>query len=209
MFDQGLFEKHFVGRDGFIWWIGQIASEASWKENIPGTPHDDNSDIKGFGERYRVRIMGYHTADINKIPDEELPWAYVMYPVTAGGGGRSSSQSANLTQGNFVFGFFLDGENAQLPVVFGCVGYNDYQAVNKNLPPTRFLPISGFTENDYVSWYAQKAESGGEVINQNGAQVDKGKQIESAGDQKGESNNQTLTESVQTDTTQKLSLIHI
>ena len=111
MFDQGLFEKHFVGRDGFIWWIGQIASEISWKENIPGLPLNDNSEIKGFGERYRVRIMGYHTANINEIPDQELPWAYVMYPVTAGGGGRSSSQSANLTQGNFVFGFFLDGEN--------------------------------------------------------------------------------------------------
>ena len=83
MFDQGLFEKHFVGRDGFIWWIGQIASEASWKENIPGTPQDDNSDIKGFGERYRVRIMGYHTADLNKIPDEELPWAYVCLLYTS------------------------------------------------------------------------------------------------------------------------------
>lgn len=203
MFDQGLFEKHFVGRDGFIWWIGQIASEISWKENTPGTPQDDNSDIKGFGERYRVRIMGYHTADLNKIPDEQLPWAYVMYPVTAGGGGRSSSQSANLTQGNFVFGFFLDGENAQLPVVFGCVGYNDYQAVNKNLPPTRFLPFSGFTENDYVSWYSQKANQGGDVVNQNGAQKEGvGTQVESSGDLKGESSNQTLTESVQTDTTQ-------
>ncbi len=204
MFDQGLFEKHFVGRDGFIWWIGQIASEASWKENIPGTPQDDNSDIKGFGERYRVRIMGYHTADLSKIPDEQLPWAYVMYPVTAGGGGRSSSQSANLTQGNFVFGFFLDGENAQLPVVFGCIGYNDYQAVNKNLPPTRFLPFSGYTENDYVAWYSQKAQSGGEVAQQDGAQKEGvGTQVEASGALKGESNNQTLTESANGDTTQK------
>ena len=203
MFDQGLFQKNFVGRDGFIWWIGQIASEQSWKENIPGSPQEDNSDIKGFGERYRVRIMGYHTADINEIPDEALPWAYVMYPVTAGGGGRGSAQSANLTQGTFVFGFFLDGENAQLPVVMGCVGYNDYQAVNKNLPPTRFLAFDGYTENDYVATYSQKAESGGEQVVANGAQVETGKQTESSGDQSTSSVNQTRTASVQTDTTQK------
>ena len=53
------------------------------------------------------------------IPDEELPGPYVMYPVTAGGGGRGSSQNANLTQGTFVFGFFMDGEDAQLPVIMG------------------------------------------------------------------------------------------
>ena len=204
MFDQGLFQKHFVGRDGFIWWIGQIASEVSWKENIPAFPQNDNSDIKGFGERYRVRIMGYHTADIGEITDEELPWAYVMYPVTAGGGGRSSSQSANLAQGNFVFGFFLDGENAQLPVVIGCVGYNDYQAVNKNLPPTRFLPFSGYTENDYVAWYSQKANEGGSVANQDGAQVEgTGKQVAAAGNDAGQPVNATRTESVQTDSSQK------
>ena len=25
MIEQGLFKKYFVGRDGFYWWIGQIA----------------------------------------------------------------------------------------------------------------------------------------------------------------------------------------
>ena len=45
-----------------------------------------------------------------------------MYPVTAGGGGRGSSQSANLTQGTFVFGFFLDGDNAQQTCDYGLSG---------------------------------------------------------------------------------------
>ena len=109
-----------------------------------------NSEQKGFGERYRVRIMGYHTANADDIPDEELPWAYVMYPVTAGGGGRGSSQSANLTQGTFVFGFFMDGEDAQLPVIMGVLGYNDYNAVMKNVTPTRFIPFDGYPLNDEV-----------------------------------------------------------
>ena len=100
------FNSHFVGRDGFIWWIGQVAPEKDWKENKPNKPVDNNGDIKGFAERYRVRIMGYHSC-IKDIPDDALPWAYIMYPVTAGGGGRNSSQNSNITQGDFVFGFFI------------------------------------------------------------------------------------------------------
>ena len=146
MLDQGLFKNHFVGRDGFVWWIGQIADENTWKANIPGFPAPTNAPTEGesigFGERYKVRIMGYHTAAPSQLVDEDLPWATVMYPVTAGGGGRGSSQNANLTQGCFVFGFFLDGDHAQQPVIMGCMGYNDYQAVMKNVPDANFLPFS-------------------------------------------------------------------
>ena len=89
-------KQHFVGRDGYIWWVGQIASEKSWKENIPGKPENSNSAIKGFSERYRVRIIGQHPQDLEGMEEDDLPWAYVEYPVTAGGGGRSSFQSANI-----------------------------------------------------------------------------------------------------------------
>ena len=150
MIDQGFFNKHFVGRDGFNWWIGQIPPEESWRENITGKRNKKNTDAKGFGERYRVRIMGYHTANADDIPDDELPWAYVMYPVTAGGGGRGSSQNANLTQGTFVFGWFMDGEDAQLPVIMGVLGHNDYTAVMREVTPTRFIPFSGYPAQDVV-----------------------------------------------------------
>ena len=155
MLDQGLFKNHFVGRDGFVWWIGQIADENTWKANIPGFPAPTNEPTEGeaigFGERYKVRIMGYHTAAPSQLVDDDLPWATVMYPVTAGGGGRGSSQNANLTQGCFVFGFFLDGDNAQQPVIMGCMGYNDYQAVMKNVPDAKFLPFSGYTPKDKIA----------------------------------------------------------
>ena len=150
MIDQGLFNRHFVGRDGFNWWIGQIPPEESWRENITGKRNKRNTDAKGFGERYRVRIMGYHTANADDIPDDELPWAYVMYPVTAGGGGRGSSQNANITQGTFVFGWFMDGEDAQLPIIMGVLGHNDYTAVMREVTPTRFIPFNGYPEQDPV-----------------------------------------------------------
>ena len=150
MIDQSLFNKHFVGRDGFNWWIGQIPPEESWQENKTGRRDANVAAARGFGERYRVRIMGYHTANADDIPDDELPWAYVMYPVTAGGGGRGSSQNANLTQGTFVFGWFMDGEDAQLPIIMGVLGHNNYTAVMKEITPTRFIPFDGYPAQDAV-----------------------------------------------------------
>ena len=93
MIDQGLFKKYFVGRDGFYWWIGQIAEESSWVDNKSGIPSEDNTKTPGFGQRYKVRIMGYHTAVPSELPDDHLPWATVMYPVTAGGGTAATTTS--------------------------------------------------------------------------------------------------------------------
>jgi len=153
MIEQGLFKRHFVGRDGFIWWVGQIASEDQWVANIPGKRTATTSDHKGFDYRYKVRIMGYHTADNKTLTDTDLPWASVMMPVTAGSGSRAASQSPNLSQGDFVYGFFLDGEDAQQPIIIGVLGHNQYTAINKKVPPIPFLPFSGFTNRDTVPRY--------------------------------------------------------
>jgi hypothetical protein len=193
MIEQGLFKRYFVGRDGFIWWLGQIAPESTWKDNQPGFPVGTNSDIKGFGERYRVRIMGYHTANIDEIPDDELPWAYVMYPVTAGGGGRSGSQSANISQGDFVFGFFMDGEDAQMPVIMGILGNNEYAAVSKNITKARFVPFSGYTESDRAAYTSLNVDQGGEIVRQTGPKTEGPAQ--SQGDNAGTPNNPTVNES--------------
>ena len=75
MIEQGLFQKHIVGRDGFIWWVGQIVSD-SWKDNIVGSTVKEVplSNQEGFSYRYQVRIMGYHTADDseNGLKDADL-----------------------------------------------------------------------------------------------------------------------------------------
>ncbi len=149
MIEQGFFKSNFVGRDGFVWWIGQVAPKDTWKNNQSGFLKDSQSKIasaaknNGYGERYRVRIMGYHTASKNDLPDDELPFASLMYPVTAGGGNNGASQSSNITEGTFVFGFFLDGEDAQQPVIMGCIGYNEYTKVMEGVPNIGFIPFTG------------------------------------------------------------------
>ena len=149
MLEQGLIKTHFLGKDGFIWWIGQVVDQTKWAANLPSTPVGFLRQQKGFDFRYKVRIMGYHTAVPGDLTDDDLPWASVMLPVTAGtsGGARHTPQ---LRQGNFVYGFFLDGEDAQQPIIMGVIGYNQYTAVMKNVPDTPFAPFSGYTVNDTV-----------------------------------------------------------
>lgn len=155
MIEQGLFKRHFVGRDGFIWWIGQVVSEEKWAGNIPAKPTRTTSDHAGFGERYKVRIMGYHTANKKELTDDELPWASVMYPVTAGGGGAGTWSNAAIRQGNFVFGFFIDGEDAQQPIIMGVLGTNQYTSLaSKDNPDIAFFPFSGYTNTNTVARYS-------------------------------------------------------
>jgi hypothetical protein len=142
--EQGLFKRHFVGRDNFIWWLGQIVDETKWSGNIPGYRTLTTGDHKGFEYRYKVRIMGYHTAVPSELKDDDLPWASVMYPVTAGAGTGGLSQTPNLKQGMFVYGFFLDGEDAQQPIIMGVLGYNQYTQVLNNIPDTGFVPFQGY-----------------------------------------------------------------
>ena len=151
MIEEQLFQKHFVGRDGFVWWIGQVVDETKWRDNINGRRVASTDAIPGFNERYKVRIMGYHTANLEDLKDDELPWATVMYPVTAGSGGASASTSAQLRQGTFVFGFFLDGEDAQQPVIMGVLGNNAQTSLEKKVPKIGFLPFSGYTEDAKVA----------------------------------------------------------
>lgn len=108
----------------FNWWIGQIADDSTWRDNNPSGKHASAAQIRGWGKRYRVRIIGIHDMGESSISSDQLPFAQVMYPVTAGGGQTESLQTSNLRQGNMVFGFFLDGQDQQVPVIMGVLGNN-------------------------------------------------------------------------------------
>jgi len=138
--EESLLKSNFVGRDGFRWWIGQIAplsdgkGTAIWRSNVAG---------EGWGFRYKVRIMGYHPANQVELKDEDLPWAQTLLPTTAGTGAGGFAQDVKLQQGDVVFGFFLDGDDAQVPVILGAFGRTNYI---KNLKPGPFRPYSGTNE---------------------------------------------------------------
>lgn len=143
-----LFTPGFAGAQ-FNWWIGQIADDSTWRDNQASGKHEAASQVPGWGKRYKVRIIGYHDKEEETVPSDQLPWAQVMYPVTAGGGQAAASQSTNLRQGNFVFGFFMDGQDMQVPVIMGVLGNNAQTALKTTTGTTdsNFGPTSGFAES--------------------------------------------------------------
>jgi hypothetical protein len=118
-----LFNPGFLGAN-FLWWVGQIADDSTWRDNMLPGKFESKDSIPGWGRRYKVRIIGLHDQEEAVLTSEELPWAQVMYPVTGGGGQTNAGQTANLRQGMFVFGFFLDGQDQQVPVIMGVLGNN-------------------------------------------------------------------------------------
>lgn len=129
----------------FNWWIGQIADDSTWRDNNPSGKHAGSAQIDGWGKRYKVRIIGLHDMGEANIPSDQLPFAQVMYPVTAGGGQAESLQTANLSQGNMVFGFFLDGQDQQVPIIMGVLGNNSGTSLSMSIGDNRVTDdVPGF-----------------------------------------------------------------
>ncbi len=68
--------------------------------------------------RIRVRIMGIHSDNKIDIPDDVLPWAQTVIPITEGGT-NGLGINTGIQVNARVFGLFLDGNNSQLPLVLG------------------------------------------------------------------------------------------
>ena len=135
MLEESLFKTNFIGRDGFRWWIGQIAPQSCWQ---------DQADGGGWGNRVKVRIMGYHPYSELELPNEDLPWAQVLLGVTDGSGACNRAKTPKIEQADTVLGFFLDGDNAQLPCILGVFGRTD--AVSYSGPYSApFEPFTGFS----------------------------------------------------------------
>ena len=153
-----LFNPGYLGTE-FKWWIGQIADDATWRDNINPGKFKEKDSVPGWGRRYKVRILGMHDWGGSKadgIPDDQLPWANVMYPITAGGGQTSAFQTPAIRQGNVVFGFWMDGSDQEIPVIMGILGNNpqtelSYQTAAKNPKVTNNTPgviaQSGYAES--------------------------------------------------------------
>ena len=111
----GLYNPGFVGSQ-FHWWLGQVCDSTTWRDNQSDSSYDNPEDVPGWGYRYKVRIMGLHDAGEAEIESDQLPWCQVMYSVCGGGQG-GSFQTPGIKEGMFVFGFFLDGTDEQVPVI--------------------------------------------------------------------------------------------
>lgn len=130
------------------WWVGIIAKEESWIGNEKTTKWAGENSIPGYGQRYRVRIVGKH--DKSEIKDEELEVCNVIYPVTAGSGHANSKQSASLKQGSIVVGITKDGTDGTEYWILGVIGNQDQtQLASASNPENGFENRSGYGDNPY------------------------------------------------------------
>lgn len=92
-----MLSKDFYGKQGFVWFTGLVAQVG------------DKSKL-GL---VRVRIVGIHSLDESLCPTETLPWAQVLLPPTG------AHTTSGPIPGDWVFGFFQDGDFGQIPTITG------------------------------------------------------------------------------------------
>ena len=94
----------FLGHDGTVYGIGVV---------------EDRHDPEKLG-RVRVRWLGIHTEDKQKILTKDLPWSQVVLPPT-GNAIAGVGSTSNLIEGSWVFGFAKDQELMQEWFVMGAL----------------------------------------------------------------------------------------
>ena len=106
------------GFRNLLWYVGVV---------------EDRHDAANDG-RVKVRAFGIHTEDKQAMPTADLPWAIVL-------DGSYGGVQKIPDVGDWVFGFFMDGDDAQHPMVMGRV-----PGVSLQLPPEAGAP----SEANYV-----------------------------------------------------------
>ena len=133
-----------MGKDGFTWFVGVV---------------EDRNDPKKLG-RLRVRCLGYHAKELNKLPTADLPWAHVMNPITSATVSGVGHTPLGAVEGTWVVGFFIDGPDAQQPMIIGTLpgvpkdlpvkdavnGFQDY--INANYPKYKESDVNRLARND-------------------------------------------------------------
>jgi len=152
MIEEALLKSNYIGKDGFTWWIGQVAPKSSWSSG--GLMSNPENREHNWGARCKVRVIGYHSFDGNILADVDLPWAQIMLDPVFGSFQGGIGKSVELQGGETCFGFFLDGDDAQQPVIVGLLyrseGVKNYWPngeVAAKEKSSQFKPFTGHPGN--------------------------------------------------------------
>ena len=107
------FNPDFVGKAPLKWFIGQVP--------LGQTINIENP--KGWGDRVKVRILGYHPSLGSELSDDGLEWAVIMRSTSHGSLNR---KSVGITGGEWVVGVFLNTDPEKLlPLIVGVLARSD------------------------------------------------------------------------------------
>ena len=137
--------KNFLGQNGFVWWFGIV---------------EDINDPVQLG-RVRVRCIGWHTDDKDKIPTDSLPWAIPMFDVQSASTKGVGTSPTGLLVGSWVLGFFIDGNRAQEPAILASISGSHVNEIQ--FPDLKKL-LAGFTSKQNANGSVTYYDSSGEVV---------------------------------------------
>ena len=123
----------------FIWWMGVV---------------EDRGDPLQLG-RCRVRCYGFHSQSKSDTPTDNLPWAQPIQSITSAAMGDVGHTALGLVEGTWVVGFFLDGKEAQRPVIMGSIAALPTEAGN---PSLGFNDPTGRTKENNLSVWESHSE---------------------------------------------------
>lgn len=144
MMNEVLSRPGSMGSDGLKWWIGRVAPRSAWVSG--GTLVNDkdvgvdsaNPEIDIYYNRVKVSVVGYHDRITNPA---DLPWAHIMATPMLPSGYGFKDATHYLEGGESVFGFWMDGEDQQKPVILG-VFYRHKVAEDTTVPPKGSKSVS-------------------------------------------------------------------
>ena len=153
------FDSQRIGDDP-RWWTGIIVGDAVWKGNQESQKWSVVDQLSGWGSRYKVRIVGKHTQDKTKLPDDRLELCEVLYPVTAGTGHAASYQTSNLRNGSVVFGIYKDNYAYEIPfkITARIDGVEHLKTYNESVVIT--YQGEGYLNNEFLESGSEVSENG-------------------------------------------------
>lgn len=108
----------------------------------------ENNVDERLEKRVQVRAFGVH-GTVDQVPTESLPWATLVY-------GSYDPNSPLPPINSFVFGFFVDGRDAQQPMILGLIPTQLTEVINPSVTGWGAIPgrdssiiAKGSTPDDY------------------------------------------------------------
>ena len=108
----------------------------------------NKTNQEGWGDRFKVRIMGIHPDDGTLKPDEQLPWGYGIKPSSQGSGNKGST---GLCGGEIVFGFWNEEPGDQgVCFILGSLGRSNYDVERSAAEQVEFQSLGFKLPNIFI-----------------------------------------------------------
>lgn len=123
-----------VGQEKFIWFVGKV---------------EDRDDPLMMG-RVRVRVFNLHPTENTVVQTKDLPWAVPITSINSPSLKGTGTAPIGLQKGSYVFGFFMDGNEQQLPIIWGSYNKVPGKDINNSDAPKESIGINSLNKEPKI-----------------------------------------------------------